>query len=556
MNDFEKKLFMLLKELSPSAAYVQGIEECAGKFLIPTKENLVLLKKKLSALSREAGDKTQNAVINSLKVALEFHEPYMVPSDLTDTFFVHLVKEGIVPKHLISLANCSEQALDEYLKMLSKTNWPIEIKILTCQKTDGLIGILDAIIYEAKDEKLRTALSNLKRKTEGYRKTYTVAGIERGDFSEIYPILQKTKSKIDHKSIYPKIIRKFWGYPETINQIEAKATRWLKVELPHLKEVTRKLAKIYGIEENVESVDDEMNKRRSIPKQQVLDFVKQTRKISQKIFEKHIVRITPKYETRILETPSYLVNFMPTGAMMAINGWTDKPFNIFFVTTDPSASASSSIPDIIQLLLHEEYGHAVNFSNSMTQYAAKPSFSELSGSTGFATHLSDGISFYREFEFFRTLKEIVKNKNPDKDESEFLKILKANADVKTMVLENEFITWQWRIIRFLRAIFDVRINMGKQNIADFIEWAHKETGLSKKMIYNQTWIFLSMVGYAPCYSMAGDMIKRLQNLAIKNKISIIDFNTYVSSLGFPLRKIFESKLKAFAQGKSRTKNEK
>jgi len=225
---------------------------------------------------------------------------------------------------------------------------------------------------------------------------------------------------------------------------------------------------------------------------------------------------------------------------------------VFFVTTDPTASPSSSIPEIIQLLLHEEYGHAVNFSNSSTRFAAKPTFSELFGSV-FATHISDGISFFREFEFLRMLKELAKRKNLDKDEVELLKILKADSDIEMMLLENEFVTWQWRIMRFLRAIFDVRINMGKQSIADFVDWAHKETGLSKKMIFNQTFFFLSTVGYAPCYSMAGDMIRRLQDLAMKNKISIVDF-TYASSLGFPIRKIFEQKLKAFAQCKAEQKH--
>jgi len=551
MTDIEKKLFELLKELSPSAVYIHGIEECAGKFFIPSNKNLTTLRKKLANILKEAKNKIQQALITNLTFALEFHEPYMVPSDLTDTFFVHLVKEGIIANHLTSLAGYGEHALDAYLKLLSKKDWPIEIKILTCQKTDGLIGILETIISETKDEKLKNALLNLKRRAQEYRKIYAVEGIKKGGFSEVFPILQKTQSKINHKSIYPKLLKKYWGYPETVTQIETKATRWLQEELPNLKEVTKKLAKIYGTKESVEIIEEEMTKRRSVPKLQVLDFVKQTRKISQKIFEKHIVRITPKYETRVIETPSYLVNFFPTGGMMAINGWTDQPFNIFFVTTDPSASPSSSIPDIIQLLLHEEYGHAVNFSNSMTRYAAKPTFLELNGSTVFATHISDGISFFREFEFMRMLKELAKEKELDKDEAEFLKILKADSDIGMMLLENEFILWQWRIVRFLRAIFDARINMGKQSVADFVEWAHKETGLSKKMIYNQTWIFLSMVGYAPCYSMAGDIIRRLQDLAIKNRISVIDFNTYASSLGFPIRKIFEEKLKAFAQGKSK-----
>jgi hypothetical protein len=553
MSSVEKKLFELLKELSPSSVYIKGIEECAGKFFIPSEKNLKTLRKKLANILRESEDKTQRDVINSLIVSLEFHEPYMVPSDLTDTFFVHLVKEGIVTAHMKSLTKDAEQALDAYVELLSRKDWPIEIKILTCQKTDGLIGILDTIVSEAKDKELKNALLNLKRKTQEYRKIYMVEGIQKGDFNEVYPILQKTKNKINHKAIYPKLLKKFWGYPETITQIETKATKWLRKELPYLKKITKRLAKIYRTEENVEILEEEMTRRKSIPKQQALDFVKQTRRISQKVFEKHIVKITPKYETRVIETPSYLVNFTPTAAMMAIDGWTDHPFNVFFVTTDPSASPSSSIPDIIQSLLHEEYGHAVNFSNSATRYAAKPTFSEFTGLTGFSTQISDGIAFFREFEFARMLKELAKRKTLDKDEAEFLKILKTGSDTETMLLENEFVVWQWRIMRFLRAIFDARINMGKQNIVDFVEWAYKETGLSKKMIYNQTWIFLSMVGYAPCYSMAGNMIQRLQNLAIKNGISMIDFNTYVSSLGFPPRKIFEEKLKTFVQRRGKTK---
>jgi hypothetical protein len=62
------------------------------------------------------------------------------------------------------------------------------------------------------------------------------------------------------------------------------------------------------------------------------------------------------------------------------------------------------------------------------------------------------------------------------------------------------------------------------------------------MIYNQTWIFLESVGYAPCYSIAGDKIRKLQQQAIKKGISQIDFNTYVASLGFPAPELFEQKV--------------
>jgi len=91
--------------------------------------------------------------------------------------------------------------------------------------------------------------------------------------------------------------------------------------------------------------------------------------------------------------------------------------------------------------------------------------------------------------------------------------------------------------------------MGKQTIAEFIKWGSKETGLSEKKIYDQTFFFLSTVGYAPCYSMAGEALRELQELAVKNGKTAIDFNTYASSLGFPGRTIFEEKLHKFATAK-------
>jgi hypothetical protein len=465
----------------------------------------------------------------------------MVPSGATSAFFSHLVKEGVVPEHLIPLAKLVEEALDAFAQLLSKKQWSIETKILTCQISDQLIGILETIISETKNETLKQALTKLKEKAAEYRKLYQVEGIKQGDFNEIFPILQKTRGKIKHKTIYPRLLSDMWGYPEKPEEIERKAKQWLKQELPNLQKVTRKLAKIYIVKPDIETVDEEMNKRRGIPKEQALKFVKDTRDLAQKIFENNIVKITPKYETRVIETPQYLVSMIPTAAMTTFDSFTDKPFNVFFVTTHPRYSPSSSVPDLIASLLHEEYGHAVNFSNSVTRFAAKPTFSELMAST-FATHISDGISFYREYEFVELLKKLAKKKTLSEDEEAFLNILKGKNDMQTMLLENEFIMQSWRIMRFLRAVFDIRINMEKQSIADFVEWAHKETGLSAKMIYNQTWIFLESVGYAPCYSIAGDKIKRLQQQAIKKGMSQIDFNTYVASLGFPAPEIFEQKV--------------
>lgn len=544
ISKVEKQFFEWYKEFDPSSAYTEGASKCAGKFFIPSKQNLMVAEKKLKSILKEAKNEGQRRLFKSYLTSLRFNEPYMVPSHATSAFFSHLVKEGIVSEHLQSLAKEVAEALDAYTKLLADKKWSTEIKIVTCQTTDQLLGILGTILAETKDENLKKPLAALKEKALKYRKLYEVKGIKHGDFRGVYPILQKTRKKVKHKTIYPKLLANMWSYSETPEEIEKKARLWLKKELPSLKKVTRKLAKIYDVKPTVEIVDEELNKRRGITKQQALQFIQETRSIAQKVFEKNIVRITPKYKTRVIETPHYLVNMIPTAAMTPFDSLTAKPFNIFFVTTDPRFSPSSSVPELITSLLHEEYGHAVNSSNSATRFAAKPTFLEILSST-FSTSISEGISFHRELEFVKLLKKLVEKKTPSNEETAFLKILRGEVDTETMLLENEFVMQKWRIIRFLRAIFDVRINMERQSVADFVEWAHKETGLSEKMIYNQTWIFLESVGYAPCYSIAGDVIRKLQQRALKKGISLLDFNTYVSSLGFPARKIFEQKIREF-----------
>jgi len=543
-SEVETQFLNWYKEFDPASAYLDGMNECAGKFPIPSRKNLEEAKDKLKTIAKKATNQIQRDLFRSYLISLEFNEPYMVPSRAATAFFSHLVKEGIVPEHIQPLAVQVGEALDAYHKLLENQEWSVEIKILTCQTTGQLLGIVENILAQAKHETVKESLTTLRKQVQKFRKLYAVKGIKQGDFDEIYPIIKEQRGKVKHKKIYPRILADLWGYPETHEEIEEKGKHWLKKELPLLQKITRALAKSYRIKATVETVEKELSKRKGIPRQSALQFVKQTRSITRHVFEKNLIKITPEYDTRVVETPPYLVNLIPSAAMLPFDGLAGKPFNIFFITTDPHVSSSVNVPELIQSILHEEYGHAVNYSNSVTKFAANPTTFEII-SSAVSTHISDGISFHRELEFAQLLRKLSKLERLSHDESELLRILKGNEDTETMILENEFIVQKWRIMRFLRAIFDVRINMEKEGVADFIEWAHKETGLSEKMIFYETWGFLETVGYAPCYSIAGNVIRRLQQKALKKGTNLIEFNTYVSSLGFPPRRIFEQRIKEF-----------
>ncbi len=546
-SKIEERIFEVWKELKPSGAFTAGLDNYAGKLFVPTKENVKRTLETITELKTQAKSRGQQKLLQCMETELCFEEPYMVLENVLWTFYRHLVKEGINVGHMRSLASCAKKTLQVSKKRLTQREWPIEIRIIISYGGNGLLGILKTIRNETKNPQLQEAIDDLRETADDYIKAFHVEGVKEGSFEEVFPILERSGGNIEREEIYPKLLKDLYDYPETPDEIESKASRWLREEMPRLTEITAKLAGTYGVEAKVESVADEMAKRRSVEKSKAVDFVSNIRGKLQKVVESHLVRITPSYDTRVVETPSYLVSLLTTAAADWFDNLTEKPFNVFFVTTDPKRSGPTSAPDLIMDIIHEEYGHCVNNSNSATHFASRPTLIDLLD-TKLGSPISEAISFYREVEFISLLKQLAEKKEKEltPHEKRLLDALKAIEDLGTLILENEFIVMEWRILRFLRAIGDVRLNMGKQSATEFINWAHEQTGLSKKLIYDQVFTFQDSPGYAPCYSMAGEELRNIQSLALEKGKSVLDFNTYVSSIGFPPRTIYEKKLREYA----------
>ena len=76
--------------------------------------------------------------------------------------------------------------------------------------------------------------------------------------------------------------------------------------------------------------------------------------------------------------------------------------------------------ELVNLLIHEEYGHCVHSSNSARGYAAKPAFVEMLDST-LGGAISEGMSFQRELEFLDYLNKVDKGMKLTAVEKAFLK---------------------------------------------------------------------------------------------------------------------------------------
>jgi hypothetical protein len=535
----EKEIFALWKEISPEGAFGSGLKQYAGQLWIPSHINVKHALDRIGKLHKKA-DPVEKKFLATMRRDLLIEEPQDPPGALLSVFFTHLIVEGINEKHLLSLAEQSLNFLGVQEDLWEK-KWPIELQIFTAQECDGARAIIETVKNKCKKKDTKEALTAVQNRLDVWKHHVATITLKKNDFTETYPILKKKSVGLGRKSYYRAVLKDLYDYVETPEEIEQLAESWIDKELLGFQKIMRKLAKRYRCKPTVESIDKALDKHQKVPAKKLLKVIAGLRKALQQLANKEWVEITPKYDVRVIETPEYLVPFLPTAAMQTFNSLT-KPFCLFFATADPKASPSSSLPDVAQTTIHEEYGHCVNFLNSYAGVVGKPRLVEILG-TSLDTPITEGISFFRELESVRTFDRILHRGAHNSAEKAVIKEIEKHVPFEEFVEGIFFVVMQWRMVRFLRAISDVRLNLEKQTFPQFIEWAHKKTGLSKKLIFDQTFHFQENPGYAPCYSVFGQRLRKMQADAMKKGISQKKFNTYVASIGFPARSLFEKKIK-------------
>ncbi len=542
----EEEIFEFFKEYDPSSAYLNGFGEYAGRLFIPSKKNLEIFSKRVEELRMRAENRSQLKLLDSLAAAYNLQEPHQFPDSVLNTYFGYMIKEGIIPSHMRPLTRNAVKAMQVGAAENSGTNWPTGLRMLTLIRCEGIQEIIKTIKKETQDKQLKELLDDLAEATRKYASIFRVKGFKNQGFDETYKVVKHQGAELGRERVYAQALRRLWDYPETPSEVEEKGLKFLNRELPRFNRITERLAKKYGVAGKAEDVSKAIRAKRSLKTSEVIPFLGELRKKTVKVVNKTIVRVNPKYETKVIETPPYLSGIIPSGAAFFYDAFTNDPKEIFMTTTDPRRDPHTAPGELLNLLVHEEYGHCVHASNSSHSYGAKPSLVDLLWSPLGA--MSEGISFQREIEFQEVMEKLEQGKGLNSDEKALVQFFEKNGGLEAFAEEYEFYTWMWRIVRFLRVIGDARINSGKQSLAEFIEWAHNKTGLSKSNVYHQ--LFPAHQGngpgYASTYAIIGESIRDIQNRAKRNGKSLLDFNTFACSMGFPARTIFEERLQAFA----------
>ena len=114
-----------------------------------------------------------------------------------------------------------------------------------------------------------------------------------------------------------------------------------------------------------------MVERQKLKPKQLLRITNSIRKVIQEFVNESVVKINKNYRTKVIETPPFLSGTLPTGAASFFDTFTKKPFQLYFLTTDTKRDPAKSVSQLIDLLVHEEYGHCVNHSNSVFRFGGQ-----------------------------------------------------------------------------------------------------------------------------------------------------------------------------------------
>ena len=205
MDQLEQDIYDIWSELQPDTAFQSGVQKKAGEFFNPTDENINRILGKIDELKVDTLDSVNLGLLNCFETTLKFEEPQFVLYNGLWAYFSHITKESINVPHLAKLTKNIINALITINERINAKSWSIEIKILTVNNYLGLLGVIASIEKEAPG--LKAVFNELRDELKNYMKKFLVTGIKKGDFSEVFPILESKGGNIGRKEIYPKILK-------------------------------------------------------------------------------------------------------------------------------------------------------------------------------------------------------------------------------------------------------------------------------------------------------------------------------------------------------------
>lgn len=540
MTDIIPKIVDLWSDINPVAGYTSGHLGALTRLFTQSAGNAEEMRQRLHALQPEVDEmpdislrQTAQAVLTSLKTQLDMTRPSGAGPSGTGmggiwaaadgVFYIVLKKDDeadFVPAYL--------NAVKDMVIFETRRWWGQDFPILVrkeCLNTASYLeGTLASLLRlrPAVEQQINTIKDSLK----DYKALFLVEDLESDDFNTYWPVFQKWDNIAGPMQTpgYPASLRNYYQLTESAAEIQTMALAWLDLDLPVTVQIAQQVAALPFIDATgtLQQTWNAVTRHYSVDFSQWLDKVVTA---CNDFGARYIIAHTQEDRVLFDPTPAYLVNLVTGGEDFAVD-YLDPhtAYSQLYLTT----SKNTSLLTMINILVHEA-SHGYNFVLS-AKHAGSPL---LNLNTALEVPMTEGMAFYREFQYWAAARALVGRTDLDEVQSAYLSLYgKTPEDQEMGVLCAQLETYIWRVIRYIRALCDVRVNGGQTTYTDFIAWAAKRTGLSEETLHGECFTLLASPGYAPCYAVGAAAYAAMQKAGIQNGEPEIDFNTYASRQGF------------------------
>jgi hypothetical protein len=535
-----EQVIQLWAAINPVAGYTSGHSRQLSSLVFQTDtETRALIERigELSARLDEIADPdlraTARAVLLSQATQLELARPSGAGPSGTGAGGVYAAADGVF--YIVLKGDYGAPWVASYLSLVLKmvdfetVRWrdsahTVEVKKECLATVSYMQGVLDAL--EQANPGLKPPLDMVRISLQEYQAIFFDPALVSADFDVMWAALQRGDEAqgATRAQGYPGTLQTYYTLGLTAEQVEQSAQDWLLLDLPVTVDLALRIGASLGLpaRASLQTVWDAVSKRYAADFS--VERMQQVLAACNDYGQDNIIGFTAKDIVKFSPTPSYLVNLVTGGEDFAVDYLTSQPFSQLYLT----ASKNTSLLTMINILVHEA-SHGFNFVMS-ARCAASPL---LNVNTSLEVPMTEGQAFYREYQYYAAAAALLDKSNLTPHEQAYLGLYgTTKEEQRAAVLAAELETYIWRLIRYVRALCDVRVNGGKQTYTDFIAWAASETGLSPQTLHGECFTFLASPGYAPCYAVGGATYGSLSTKGYRHGVSELAFNTQASALGF------------------------
>jgi hypothetical protein len=559
MNDVISAIVDLWSDLNPVAGYTSGHLATLTTLFKQTADNLEAMRGRLQKLRAGLGAipdadlrVTADAILTSLRTQLDLGRPSGAGPSGTgmggvwaaaDGVFYIVLKKDYEGDKAPLVSGYLDAVLDT-VTFETQRWWGQDFTILVrreCLDTvTYLQGTLTSLLAVRPDLKLK--VEAIEKALAAYGALFAVPGLDASDFATYWPVFRAWDAVAGPAPArgYPACLQGYYQLTETAEQIETMAQAWLDLDLAVTTGLTQQIARLPFVagEGSLQAIWDKVTAHYAVDFSQWMDPVV---KACNDYGARYIIAHTPEDRVDFTATPTYLVNLVTGGEDFAIDYLTPgAAYSQLYLT----AAKNTSLLTMINILVHEA-SHGFNFVLS-AKHAGSPL---LNVNTALEVPMTEGMAYYREYQYWAAAQGLLGRTDLDDVQKAYLALYgKTPADQATGVLCAQLETYLWRVIRYVRALCDVRVNGGKMTYTDFIAWAAATTGLSEETLHGECFTFMASPGYAPCYAVGGVSYAALQKQGISRGVTERDFNTFASRQGFYAWPVAKRLLRAHVSG--------